>query len=83
MYYLIEISDGDSKIKGKAIYEYATVREAMATFHSKMGSAMKSDLYTREMLMVIDENGHVVECKVHEIPTVEEPTVEVDEPIAE
>lgn len=27
-YYIIEISDGDAKIKGKGMYEYATRDEA-------------------------------------------------------
>lgn len=57
-YYLIEISEGDSKIAGKAIYEYATKNEAIATFHSKIGVAMKSDLYASHQIMVINsENG--------------------------
>lgn len=56
-YYVIEIAEGDSKIKGKGIYEYATKDEAIASFHSKMGTAMKSDLYTSEQLLVVDSNN--------------------------
>lgn len=58
-YYLIEIAEGDDKIKGKAIYEYATQNEALATFHTKLGTAMKSDLYKSVILEVIDSNGHI------------------------
>lgn len=61
MYYLIEISTGDSKISGKAIYTYTTENDAIANFHSKIGIAMKSELYNTELLMAIDENGKVLE----------------------
>lgn len=58
-YYLIEISEGDSKISGKAIYEYATRNEAIANFHKKLGTAMGSDLYTSDLVMVINSTGGV------------------------
>lgn len=70
-YYLIEISTGDSKIAGKAIYEYATQNEAVAMFHSKLGSAMKSTLYTSELIMVIDENGAVIKSEKYIAPVAE------------
>lgn len=61
-YYLIEIADGDEKIKGKAIYEFDTRDKAIANFHSKMGVAMKSDMYKSEQLIVINSaNGVEVE----------------------
>lgn len=57
-YYLIEISEGDAKIAGKAIYEYDSHDMAIANFHSKLGVTMKSDLYTSEQIMVINSaNG--------------------------
>ena len=60
-YYVIEISEGDSKIKGKGIHEYNSKNEAIASFHSKMGVAMKSELYTKEQLMVVDsENCQII-----------------------
>ena len=59
-FYVIEIADGDAKIKGKGIYEYATEKEAVATFHNKLGVAMKSELYISDLLMVIDEDGKVI-----------------------
>lgn len=62
-YYLLEISEGNAKIAGKAVYEYATENEAVAMFHQKLGSAMKSDLYTSELVMVIDENGAVLKSE--------------------
>lgn len=58
-YYVIEISDGDAKIKGKGVYEYANLNEAIAVFHSKMGSAMKSALFKSELLLVINADGGV------------------------
>ena len=65
-HYVIEIATGDSKIAGKSIYEHEadtpeeSKKMAVASYHSKMGSAMKSDLFTSEMVMVIDEFGGVV-----------------------
>lgn len=60
MFYVIEISKGDSKIAGKSIYEYETEQLAVASFHTKMGTAMKSDLYTSELLLVIDDSGNLI-----------------------
>lgn len=59
-YYVIEIATGDEKIQGKGIYEYDSEKGAVATFHSKLGTAMKSELYTSDLLIVIDENGKVI-----------------------
>lgn len=58
-FYLIEISEGEQSITGKAIYEYATLNEAVANFHSKLGSAMKSNLFTSELVMVINSDGGI------------------------
>lgn len=68
-FYVIEISEGDSKIKGKSIYEYSTLNEALANFHSKLGTAMKSDLYTSEQIFVINsQNGiHTQEIYVKDV----------------
>lgn len=71
-FYVVEIAEGDAKIKGKGIYEYATKDEAVASFHSKMGTAMKSELYTREQLLVLDQFNNVLVSEVYERPTVEE-----------
>lgn len=71
-HYLIEIAEGDAKIQGKAIYEYSTKDEAIASFHSKMGVAMKSELYTREQLSVIDETNWQVASEVFVRETAEE-----------
>ena len=43
-YYVIEISTGDDRIEGKGIYEYDNEKSAVATFHSKLGTAMKCTL---------------------------------------
>lgn len=61
MFYLIEISTGDAQIAGRAVYAYNTEKEAIASFHTKLGQAMKSPLFESELVMVIDENGAV--CK--------------------
>lgn len=59
-YYVVEISEGDTKIAGKAIYEFTSEKDAVASYHSKMGNAMKSNLYLSELIIVIDENGLVI-----------------------
>lgn len=63
-YYLIEIAEGDSKIAGKGMYEYDNREMAIANFHSKMGVAMKSDLYTREQLLVIDDGNSIIKSEI-------------------
>lgn len=60
MYYVIEISTGDAQVAGKAVYQYDTLDAAVATFHSKLGSAMKSALFESELLMVMDAEGAVL-----------------------
>lgn len=86
MFYLIEITEGDPKVEGKGIYAYETKVQAIASFHSKMGAAMKSDLYSRELLIVTDENGTVVKRELFvkpapvvapeaEAPAIDEPEI--------
>lgn len=59
-FFVIEIATGDSKIAGKAIYGYENEKEAVATFHQKLSAAMKSELYTSSLVMVIDGTGKVL-----------------------
>lgn len=59
MFYVVEISTGDAKVAGKSVYQYQTRDEAVATFHSKLGAAMKSDLFETELVLVIEDNGSV------------------------
>lgn len=57
-YYLIEISKGDKKIAGVSIYTYTERNDAIAAYHTKLGQAMKSELFEREQLLVINSaNG--------------------------
>lgn len=77
MFYVLEVSHGDSKIEGKAVYEYGTLNEAVGSFHQKLGSAMRSDLYTDELVMVIGADGAVYRSEKY-IATPVEPEV-VDE----
>lgn len=67
-YYLIEIATGDLKIQGKAIYEYNTKDEAIANFHSRLGTAMKSELYTSVLEKVIDSMGNEFETAYYSRP---------------
>lgn len=70
-WYLIEVAEGDSKISGKAVYEYENKSDAVANFHSKLGNAMKSELYTSELVMVINSKGELYMSEVF-VRTVEE-----------
>ena len=72
MFYVIEIATGDPKIAGKAVYQYATIDEATATFHSKLGTAMKSDLYETELVLVIGADGEVMRSEKYTKPAPEE-----------
>lgn len=76
-YYVFEVATGDSKIAGKGVYEYNTLNEAVANFHSKLGIAMKSDLYDSDLVMVINAEGGVHKVEKYTKPVViEEPEVE-------
>lgn len=57
MFYLLEVTTTD-KIS-KAVYQYDTLSEAKANFHSKLGGQMKSAACLAELVMVIDEYGAV------------------------
>lgn len=64
-YYVIEITTGDSKIAGKSIYEYNDRNSAIASFHKKLGTAMSSDLYTSDLVMVISSDGDVIKSEIY------------------
>lgn len=83
-YYVLEIANGDKKIAGKSVYEYNTEQDAIASFHSKLGTAMKSDLYIDSLVMVINSDGWVIKSekvvgKYVEPQPVEEPIAEAEE----
>ena len=60
-FYVIEIANyNDGTAESKGMYGYATQEEAVATFHSKMGGAMKNDKYESELVMVINADGAVI-----------------------
>lgn len=75
-YYLIEIAEGDAKIAGKGIYQYADRDLAIANFHTKMGNAMKSALFSREQVMVINSANGVEKQEVWTRPVPPEPEPE-------
>lgn len=57
MFYVLEVTTTDKV--SKAVYQYDTLNEAKANFHSKLGSQMKSPTCLAELVMVIDEYGAV------------------------
>lgn len=72
-YYVIEIAEGDAKIKGKAIYEYESKDKALASYHKKLGTAMDSDLYTESLVIAVDSTGLILALEKY---TAEKPTEE-------
>lgn len=77
-FYVIELSEGDKKISGKGIYEYNTLEEAIASYHGKMSTAMKSELYTREQITIINSQNVIYNkySEVFERPIKPEPITE-------
>lgn len=57
MYYLIEITTTDKA--AKAVYQYDTLDEAKANYHTKMGNQMKSAACKDELCVIIDGDGAV------------------------
>lgn len=76
-YFVIEIVEGDKKVAGKGMYEFSTYKEAMASFHSKLGVALKSDLYESERIAVLNESMQIEAFEVYEK---EVPAVEAEHP---
>lgn len=79
MFYVMEISryvDGSPTSKG--IYTYDNEIDAMATFHSKLGGAMKNSNYAFELVHVVNDYGVVIASEYFERP-VPEPEPEPEE----
>lgn len=87
-YYVLEISDGDNKIKGVSVSTFADENktdeqnkfDAIASANQKLATA-KSPLYKTDLVVVVDENGGIVDDRklknpywVEPIPVVEEVT---------
>lgn len=69
MYYLIEVTTYvDETQKAKGIYEYDDEILAIASFHNKMGGAMKNENYATELVQVVTGNGVVVATEYFERP---------------
>lgn len=84
-YYVIEVTKyADGTADSKAIYAYDDEVSAVATFHQKMGGAMKNANYAFELVQVINEYGIVNESKYFERKVeAEEAEPESQEEIAE
>lgn len=82
-YYVLVISNGDSKINGKAVYEYNNQHDAVASFHSELGKAMKSDLYIDCLAMVVDSDGAIYKSEKVNGKYVEAEPIAEEEPIEE
>lgn len=78
-YYIIEISEGDSKIAGKAMYEYDNRDKAEAMYHKKIGTAMDSELYTEHRIALMNSTMAVEMSHVFVRPQTVEPEVPVEE----
>ena len=57
-YYVAEIQKlSTSEKETSSVYSYGEKNMALGTFHSKLGSAMKSDIVESELLLVFDSEG--------------------------
>jgi hypothetical protein len=66
-YYVVEVTKyADGTADSKSIYTYDDETEAVATFHQKMGGAMKNANYAFELVQVINDYGVVIESKYFE-----------------
>lgn len=65
MYYVIEIAKGDAKVAGKGVYDYQTLDEAVGAWHAKLGTAMKSDLYSSDLCIVVGDDGACYRSERH------------------
>lgn len=75
IYYIIEISKGNSKIEGKSIYEYTDRVKAEASYYKKIGTAMGSDLYTEHRIVLMSDALAIEMSHVYvkeDVPEVEE-----------
>lgn len=88
-YYVVEVTNNGQKLKGEAdgkvveyggvsINSYDSEQDAVASFHNKLSTNMKSNLCATELVMVIDENGLPIKTE-----KVVGKYVEYVEPIAE
>lgn len=62
-YYVFEAAEGDSKIAGVSVGTFDTQNSAVASFHGRLSTAMKSELYTSDLVLVIDEYGMVTKAE--------------------
>lgn len=62
-YYVIEIATGDASIAGKGMYGPYDKNMAIATWHGKLRTARMSELYTSDLVVVMDENGFVTKVE--------------------
>lgn len=66
MYFVLEITTTDTTSKG--VYQYETLDEAVASFHSRLGAQMKNPACNAELVMVIDDNGAVYRSEKYSKP---------------
>lgn len=63
-FFVLVISDGDSSIQGKSIYEDETKELAEADYCQKYGTALGSDLYTSCQAMYFDSHNNIYESEM-------------------
>jgi len=82
-YYVLEIAEGDAKIKGVSVGTFADETktdaqnkfDAIESANQRLATA-KSDLYKSDLVIVIDENGGFVDDRKLNNPYWVEPSVE-------
>lgn len=80
MFRLIQIVKNTSDEKEvQSTYEYEDGIEAKGEYETKLGNAMKSDLYSAVLMILLDNEGDVVDKCKYDKPVEPEPSEEQEE----
>ena len=84
MFRLIQIVKNTSDEKEvQSIYEYEDGIEAKGEYETKLGNNMKSDLYTAVLMILLDNDGDIVDKCKYDKPVEPTPSEEGEEPQAD
>lgn len=82
-YYVLEIAEGDAKIKGTSVSTFGDAEktdeqnkfDAIASANQKLATS-KSNLYKSDLVLIIDENGGIIDDRKLLNPYWKEPQTE-------
>lgn len=73
MYYLVQIQTFEEAETVKALFEYATLQEALSACFSVMASSMANENIVTVLCQVIDKKGMTQKYEYYEKPVVVNP----------